>query len=179
MIVVLYGPAGAGKTTVGQALAERLHWCFIEGDAFHSPQSIARMRAGQPLGDAERAPWLAALAREIAVRIADGRSAVLACPVLKPAYRRALVPADAGPDDVRLACLRAPRAVLERRLRQRGGHFFSPALFDAQLADVEAAAGEDVLLLDATESVECLVDRLAQAFALPVHEIAVSLTAQR
>ena len=53
------------------------------------------------------------------------------------------------------------------------------SLFDAQLADVEAAAGEDVLLLDATESVECLVDRLAQAFALPVHEIAVSLTAQR
>src|SRR4051812_15358026 len=118
MVIVVFGPSGAGKTTVGSALAARLGWCFVEGDAFHSPENIARMRGGEPLSEAERAPWLAALAREIAIRIADGRSAVLACSALKRSHRRALVPADAASDDVQFVYLRAAPALLERRLRQ-------------------------------------------------------------
>src|SRR4051812_31135986 len=94
-IVIVMGVSGAGKTTVGRALADQLGWPFIEGDDFHDAASIAAMAAGHPLTDADRAPWLAALRRKIDEILDAGRRAVIACSALKHSYRSVLVGRDA------------------------------------------------------------------------------------
>jgi gluconokinase len=154
------GPAGAGKTTVGRRLADTLGWTYHEGDDFHPPANVARMRAGLPLGDAERAPWLAALAKLVAECVATGTSAVLACSALKREYRRRLVAPTVPADAVRFVYLRASPSLLEARLSERRGHFFSPALLASQLAALEEpAAGEaaPVLTVDAASAPEEIV----------------------
>ena len=102
MIIIVIGVMGAGKTTVGEALAARLGWRFLDADDFHSKENWAKLARGEPLSDADRAPWLARLREEIAGLLARNDSAVLACSALKQAYRDALVPANARPGDVRL-----------------------------------------------------------------------------
>ncbi len=153
MVVIVMGPAGSGKTTVGRALAAALGWPYHEGDAYHPPENVARMRAGVPLDDASRAPWLAALAAVVAGHLARGEGAVLACSALRQAYRRALVPAGAPPGAVRFVYLHADDGLLARRLAERPGHFFAPALLASQLAVLEPPAPEGepapVLTLDA------------------------------
>lgn len=167
MLVIVMGPAGAGKTTVGLALAAALGWAFHDADDFHTPEARARMRAGVPLDDADRVPWLARLADLVADAIADGRPAVLACSALRRAYRRALVPPGAASRGVRIVHLEAPPAVLAARLRDRPGHFFPPALLDSQLAALEPPdAGDEpapVLTVDATRPVDALVAELRAA----------------
>jgi gluconokinase len=169
MVIVVMGPAGAGKTTVGRALATTLGWTFADADDFHPPANVARMRAGQPLGDAERAPWLAALAAQVARWVQDGHDAVLACSALRRAYRRTLVPAG-GAAAVRLVHLDVPRAELARRLAARPGHFFAPSLLDSQLDALEppASTGAEpapVLAVDGTRSPGEIVAAIRRALA--------------
>src|SRR5271166_2423789 len=91
MIILLMGVTGAGKTTVGRALAKQLRWRFADADDYHSATNIAKMRAGIPLTDADRAPWLRALHDAIAQWIRGGENVVLACSALKAEYRKILV----------------------------------------------------------------------------------------
>jgi len=164
MFVIVFGTAGSGKTTVGRAIAVRLGWPFFEGDAFHSAENIARMQSGLPLGDVERAPWLAALAQLVAEHLASGSNGILACSALKRRYRAMLVPPSARVGEVRFVFLRADRALLEARLRGRRGHFFAPELLDSQIADLELpAADEAVIEVDAAQSVEAIVEAVCKA----------------
>ena len=156
-VVVVMGVAGAGKTTVGRALADALGWRFHDADDFHAPESVARMRAGLPLDDARRAPWLAELRALIVATLGAGESAVLACSALRHAYRDALVPRDAG-GVVRFVHLRVSPAVLESRLGARTGHFAPAALLASQLATLEEPdAAEPALALDGERPVPELV----------------------
>src|SRR5215472_5385930 len=124
MVIVVMGVAGAGKTTVGRLLAGELGWQFVEGDEFHTPESIAKIHHGIGLDDADRAPWLARLAGVIRDLLAHDASAVLACSALKREYRERL---RVDPARVRFVYLRSTPAVLEARLRARHGHFAGPA----------------------------------------------------
>jgi gluconokinase len=165
MIVVVVGASASGKSTIGKRLASQLSWPFHEGDDFHSAENLERMKAGHPLGDTERAPWLAAIARSIADHVARGASAVYACSALKRAYRAALVTPASAPA-LRFVYLHVPRAVLAERLARRRGHFFPPSLLDSQLADLEPPApGEPVRILtvDATRPVDALVAEIVSA----------------
>jgi gluconokinase len=166
MIIVVFGPSGSGKTVVGRALAERLGWRFLEGDAYHSPENIAMMRSGKPLTDAERGPWLAALAREIASTIADGRDAVLACSALKKSYRRKLLPPDTA-EEVSFVYLKASPEVLEERLKRREEHFFPPQLLRTQLEALEAPGEEEgVLVTDAEQPIDAVVTQVMRTLGL-------------
>jgi gluconokinase len=147
MIVLLMGPSGAGKTTIGEALAAALGWEFLDADALHPPANVAKMARGEPLDDGDRGPWLAAVAQQIAERLARGVEAVVACSALKAAYRRQLL---VGPE-VRLVSLTAPRAVLAARLAARRGHFMPPSLLDSQLATLERP--DEALEVDAVPPV--------------------------
>ncbi len=123
------GVSGSGKSTVGGLLAARLGVPFVEGDELHPPANLARMRAGIPLTDAERWPWLAAAGARLAAT-----GGVLSCSALALRYRdrlRELVPG------VRFAHLDVPRAELARRLAARRGHFMPASLLDSQLAALE------------------------------------------
>ena len=165
MIIVVVGPAGSGKTTVGRRLADALGWPFHDGDDYHPPANLARMRAGVPLTDEDRGPWLAALAALVARHAAAGTDMVLACSALRREHRRLLVPA-AAPAAVRFVYLRAAPELLAQRLSDRRGHFFGAALLASQLAALEEPdAGEaaPVLTLDASAPVEVLVARVREA----------------
>ena len=91
MIVVVMGVSGAGKTTVGAALAGEMGWDFLDADEFHPPANVAKMASGKPLDDTDRWPWLERLNGELAAREAAGSGAVLACSALKEAYRARLL----------------------------------------------------------------------------------------
>jgi gluconokinase len=133
-ILVVMGVAGSGKTTIAAALAERLGWRLLEGDAFHPPANVAKMAAGTPLTDDDRWPWLRAIAAEVDAIRAAGGSAVVACSALKRAYRDVLIGDRA---DVRLVYLQGTRTLIGERLAARKGHFMPSALLDSQFATLE------------------------------------------
>ncbi len=130
--IVVMGVSGCGKTTLARMLAERLGWVLLEGDSYHPPANIAKMSAGIPLDDADRAPWLAAIAAAIDAR--RGAGAVVACSALKRAYRQVLIGARA---DVTLLYLQGTRATIAARLAARTGHYMPPGLLDSQLGTLE------------------------------------------
>jgi gluconokinase len=169
-VIVVMGPAGAGKTTVGRALADALGRHFYDADDFHDPANVARMRRGEALTDADRAPWLAALSGVIAREIGDvsrgGPGAVLACSALRRAYREALMPRSAPPGAVRFVYLRAGPGTLEARLSTRRGHFAPPALLASQLATLEEPdTSEHALVVDAEQSVDRVVAEVRRRLA--------------
>jgi gluconokinase len=134
MIVIVAGVSGSGKSTVGALLAGRLHWGFADADDFHPAANIEKMRAGIPLSDDDRWPWLRAIAAWMDERIARGESAVVGCSALKRSYRDLLLD---GRPEARMVFLAADRDVLVRRLTARHGHFFPEQLLDSQLAALE------------------------------------------
>ncbi len=137
-VIVVMGVSGSGKTTIGTRLADALGVEYAEGDDFHPPANIAKMAAGTPLDDADRAPWLDALAAWMAERSARG--AVVTCSALKRAYRDRL---RASAPDTYFLHLNVPREELERRVAGRRGHFMPPSLLDSQLATLEQLEGDE------------------------------------
>jgi gluconokinase len=134
VIVVVMGVTGAGKTTAGRLLAHALACKFLDADDYHPAANVAKMRAGEPLTDADRAPWLARLNGVLKERAARAESVVLACSALKTAYRDRLL---AGIPDGRLVYLRGTKALIAARLEARRGHYMPPALLDSQFAALE------------------------------------------
>ncbi len=139
MIVVVAGVAGSGKTTVGQLLAGRLGWTFTDGDSFHPAANVAKMRAGLPLTDADRKPWLAAITAWMDDIADSGQSAVLACSALKRRYRDELL---RGRDHAEMVFLVISEEEDQQRLAMRAGHFFHEPLLASQFADLEMPQDE-------------------------------------
>jgi carbohydrate kinase (thermoresistant glucokinase family) len=163
------GVSGAGKTTFGTALAQRMGWTFLECDVLHPPANVEKMRAGIPLTDADRAPWLDAVAERLRELSSAGRPAVVACSALKLAYRKKLKAAcgawlliylEARPEDTRI------------RLAERRGHYMPATLLDSQFATLEApSSDEQPLILDAHAPLEANVNATMHAIsALPGNE---------
>jgi gluconokinase len=161
MVVVVMGVAGAGKSTVGKALAQALGWRFVDGDDLHPSANRDKLARGLPLDDVDRAPWLARLAKEIRDSLRAGQDLVLAASALKERYRRQL---SVDPSQVRFVFLTAPPALLAERLRRRTGHFMAPGLLPSQLADLEPPEG--VLTVDVTPPPDQLVSAIRRGLGL-------------
>ncbi|MHB1224185.1 MAG: gluconokinase [Gemmatimonadaceae bacterium] len=166
LVVIVMGVAGAGKTTVGRALAASLHWEFADADDYHPALNVGRIRSGIPLTDDDRAPWLAALRDRVSVALDAGAGLVLACSALRQRYRDALVPSDAPPGAVAFVHLAVPSAVLASRLERRAGHFAGESLLGSQLRTLEAPSGAEALRLDGDQPVDALVRQVRSAFGL-------------
>src|SRR6476646_6878153 len=123
------GVSGSGKTTIGRALAKRLGWLFQEGDALHPPENVGKMKAGHPLDDEDRAPWLAAIAVTIDAWRAQGDARIITCSALKRRYREIVI---GDRPDVRLVYLEGSRDLIGERVRARRGHFMPASLLDSQ-----------------------------------------------
>jgi gluconokinase len=160
LVLILMGVAGAGKTTVGRALAAALGWSFHDGDDFHSAENVARMSAGIPLTDADREPWLAAMNTFARREVAAGRSLVLASSALRQSYRDRL--GEGLP--TRFTYLKADPDTLARRLRGRTDHFMKDAMLASQLATLEEPA--DALTVDADQPVDDIVAAVLTALDL-------------
>ena len=145
--LLVAGVSGSGKTTLGQSWAQRCAAPFIEADAFHSPASVAKMRAGIALEDADRSDWLDRLVAEARAR--TGPSApVLACSALKRSYRERL---RAGIPGLHVVLMEVSHAVAMERVAHRPGHYMPVTLVDSQFRTLERPTDEpDTLVLDAS-----------------------------
>ncbi|WP_353442304.1 gluconokinase [Sphingomonas faeni] len=147
--VIVMGVSGTGKSTLGAALAGRLGCDFLEGDAFHTPHSVEKMRAGHPLDDNDRWPWLDRIAEELQKSAETKGAAVAACSALKRAYRERLSRASGMPL-LFVFLATGDRTELARRLGGRSGHYMPTSLLASQLDTLEPpAADECALTLDA------------------------------
>jgi carbohydrate kinase (thermoresistant glucokinase family) len=143
--VLVMGVSGSGKSVFGKALAADLGWTFLEGDDFHPPANIEKMHHGIPLTDADRWPWLAAIAAAMTDERRAGRSVVVACSALKKSYRDSL----RGQEPLTILFLKVDADILRQRLTHRVGHFMPASLLDSQLATLEPPSAEEhVLELD-------------------------------
>jgi gluconokinase len=132
--IVVMGISGAGKSTVAAELVARLGWDFAEGDDFHPPANVEKMRSGHPLDDGDRWPWLRRLAAWVGEHEAAGRNAVVTCSALKRGYRDLLRD---GHPSVWFAHVRAEPELIRDRVEHRTGHYMPPSLLGSQLATLE------------------------------------------
>lgn len=184
-VALVIGVAGSGKSTVGRLLADRLGRPYRDADDFHPPANRAKMAAGEPLTDADRRPWLDAIAAWMDQEIAARQPAVVTCSALKRAYRDHLL---GGRPEVRLVYLHGSRELISSRLAARHGHFFPAALLDSQFAELEepepdehpcvveidqlpeAVASASAFLLGAEQERRTLITEAAAAPAAPTEE---------
>ncbi|WP_229262308.1 gluconokinase [Duganella guangzhouensis] len=155
---VVMGVSGCGKSTVGQALAAANGAAFVEGDQFHPPANVAKMSAGMPLNDDDRAEWLLALQAQISAAAARGDGLVVSCSALKRRYRDLLRQGDPA---LRFAHLNGPKDLIEARMRARVAHYMPTSLLDSQFRDLEPLQADEAgLTLDIEIPPDDLVARI-------------------
>ena len=148
MIVLVMGVAGVGKTTIGEALARELGWRLIDADDYHPPQNVAKMKAGIPLEDADRWPWLARLNQEL--KQLD--NAVLACSALKATYRERL---SQGIPDFTTVYLHGSFELISERMKTRKHRYMPAALLESQFAALEPP--REAIAVDVAASTDACV----------------------
>jgi len=148
------GVSGCGKTTLGKAIASRFNYTFLEGDAFHPKENVRKMKAGVPLNDQDRLPWL----KEINVQLKSdlGQKQVLACSALKKEYR-SLLSEDLPVDSILWIYLHAEFEVLKKRMEKRS-HFMPVGLLQSQLDTLEPPT--EAIKLDSTLAIETMIEQL-------------------
>jgi gluconokinase len=161
MVVILMGVSGAGKTTIGRLLAHTLGWRFLEGDDFHPPANVAKMHAGVPLTDEDRAPWLETLRGVLAEAVARGENVVLACSALRERYRQVL---SVDPAQVRWVYLQGAPALIAKRLAARRGHFMPASLLDSQFNVLEEP--REALGVDVSQGMQAVLDTIRAGLRL-------------
>lgn len=159
MIVLVMGVAGAGKSTLGAALAQRLGWRFLDADDFHPPGNVAKMAAGVPLEDADRWPWLDLLNK----KLKEEPALVLACSALKEAYRRRLLE---GVDRSGIVHLHGSFELIASRLAGRQHRYMPASLLESQFAALEPPAG--AIAIDVAADPARCVDAIVAELQLPM-----------
>jgi len=159
------GVSGSGKTTISQALAARTGFIERDGDDYHPTANIEKMKAGIPLTDDDRLPWLHAIAEAIDGYASDDTPVIIACSALKRAYRDILVH---GRNDVHIVYLSGPADLIAQRLSHRSRHFMPPRLLDSQIAALEPPQPDErILTVDIAAPVDRIVDEIVAALDLP------------
>lgn len=157
MIIILMGVCGTGKTTVGELIAKKLGCDFSDADGFHPAANVEKMRAGIPLTDEDRWPWLRTMRSAIDGWQAEGKDHVVACSALRQVYRDILSPKG----DVTFVHLKGTPEVIAARLAARKGHYMNPALLGSQLATLEEPT--DAITVDIAKTPEEIADEILAA----------------
>ncbi|MEB2512028.1 gluconokinase [Burkholderia multivorans] len=157
MILIAMGVSGAGKSRIGEMLAQRLSCSYTDGDAFHSAANNEKMHHGIPLTDDDRWPWLRAIRAAIEEKQRAGETAVFTCSSLKRSYRDVLRGHDT---DVRFVYLKGSFEVLRERLKTRTGHFFDPSLLQSQLDTLEEPGPDEAIEVSIELTPEQIVDQV-------------------
>lgn len=155
------GVAGSGKSTLGKALAQTLDWDFFDADDFHSVENIAKMAAGIPLNDSDRAPWLAALNQRLLSTLAKDRHPVLACSALKDIYRQQLLD---GTHCIAIIYLKGSYDIIWSRIAAREGHYMKPNMLQSQFDTLEEPA--DALVLDVSLPLDEMLGTILANYSL-------------
>lgn len=152
---LIMGVSGSGKTSVGKVLAQKLGWDFFDADDFHPAENIAKMTAGIPLDDSDRAPWLAALHHVLSTTLKSNRHPILACSALKHKYRAQLLEGLAG---IEIIYLKGNYDLIWSRMSARAGHYMKPEMLQSQFAALEEPT--DALALDISLSLNDMIDKI-------------------
>jgi gluconokinase len=155
MIILVMGVSGSGKSTIGQLLADSLHWEFADADSFHSPENIEKMRHGIPLNDLDRMPWLLALQQAIQQWLQKNKNMVLACSALKASYRQVLV---LDEERVKLVYLKGAFELIQKRLQTRQTHFMPEKLLKSQFDALQEPSG--AITVDVSDPAEVIVQKI-------------------
>lgn len=154
------GVSGAGKTTIGEGLAEMLKVPFIDADHLHPKANVEKMRGGAPLTDEDRWPWLERVAKEMREAANGAGRVVCACSALRRDYRDHMI--EHAGEEIVFVLLHGDRSVIARRQANRPGHFMPPELLDSQFATLEHfEADEHGITLDVRNSVDALIAQAA------------------
>ena len=157
-LFVVMGVCGSGKTAIASALSAALDMEFVEGDEYHPAENVARMRAGIPLTDGDRAGWLRALAAKLKEAREKGSGLAMACSALKRSYRDVL---RSAASDVQFVYLRASRTLIAERMAGRRGHYMPASLIDSQFEALEEPSpDENAWAVDVSEAPDVLVAKL-------------------
>lgn len=162
-VVIVMGVSGSGKSTIARLLADRNGGRFYEGDNFHSAANIAKMAAGHPLDDADRAPWLATLRHDVIDAVPPGGFAVLACSALKRSYRETL---GVGKNAVALVYLEGGKSILSTRMDHRIGHYMKIDMLGSQLATLEPPGPDEGFTVGIAGTPEEIVITIETALGL-------------
>lgn len=155
--VIVMGVSGSGKSSVGQALAERLNCPFYDGDDFHPPENIIKMAAGIPLSDGDRRPWLERLQVLIETHLSDEQTGVLACSALKKRYRDQL---RSDQKNVFFVYLRGDFELIRTRIESRQAHYMSVDMLQSQFDVLEAPDADEALTIDIDQPIKQIVDQI-------------------
>ena len=153
------GVSGSGKTSLGKALAERLGWDFFDADDFHPPENIAKMTAGIPLDDSDRATWLASLHEQLLSTLKADHHPVLACSALKQKYREQLLD---GLEGIAIIYLKGAYEQIHARMSAREEHYMKPRMLQSQFADMEEPL--HALTLDVSTPLDVMVETVIKTF---------------
>ncbi len=154
---VVMGVSGCGKSTVGQALAQRLDCPFYDGDDYHPAANVAKMRQGIPLDDADRWPWLDRLADLIAEHLGQGETAVLACSALKEKYRQRL---KRGQENVVFVYLKGSFDLIWQRMQQREGHYMKAEMLQSQFDALEEPDPTTAIVVDIDQDIASMISEI-------------------
>lgn len=158
--LIVMGVSSSGKSSIGKALADRLGWRFADGDDFHPPANVEKQRAGQPLTDEDRWPWLQSIADEIDRVTAEGGRLVVACSALKRVYRELLVH---GRHDIRIVYLDGSKDLIGKRMAARQNHFMPPSLLDSQFKTLEVPGPDErVITVSIDDDIDGIVDAITK-----------------
>ena len=156
---LIMGVSGSGKSTLGKALAQELGWEFFDADDFHSPENIAKMSAGIPLTDLDRAPWLETLNHLLISTSMEDRHPVLACSALKENYRTRLL---AGVEGMAVIHLKGSYEEVRSRLMAREGHYMKEQLLQSQFDALEEP--ESAIVLDVSMPLGKMLDTISMRY---------------
>jgi carbohydrate kinase (thermoresistant glucokinase family) len=181
--LVVMGVSGCGKSTIAEKIAAALHWPMVEGDDLHPAANIAKMKRHQPLNDADRQPWLAAIGKQVDRWQAQGSSGIITCSALKRRYRDGLVAGGEGESarpQLRFVYLKGSKELIRERLSHRAGHFMPPDLLDSQFADLEEpAADEPAISVDIDATPEAIAAEIIERLGLRAASTAAATPARR
>lgn len=162
IIIYIMGVAGSGKTTIGKKLSDRTGLPFLDGDDFHLPEKVEKMRRGEPLTDSDRAEWLARI-NAIAREQATNKGAIIACSALKEKYRHVLTSGITAP--LFWVFLRGDFDVIEKRMKLRTDHFMPAALLASQFETLEVPTG--AITVDIHDEPDKIVEAIILRLRLP------------
>ena len=160
MVILVMGVSGSGKTTIGEMLSAQLNWPFVDGDSLHSAANVAKMAAGIPLTNDDRAPWLQSIHDVMEGWRMQHKNGIVASSALKEKYRQILLTSP----EIKLVYLRGSYEVIYSRMQHRPGHYMKPEMLQSQFAALEEP--NDAVVVDISESAEQMVANIRQKLAI-------------
>jgi len=161
-LIILMGVSGSGKTSIGEALAEKIDAKFIDGDHLHSQHNIDKMASGIPLTDTDRYDWLKLIGEVGKKGIENNMNCIIACSALKKSYRDIIRVEN---ENIKFVYLKGSFQLIESRLASRKGHYMPSGLLQSQFDVLEEPGSEetDIVTVEINQSISEITNEILKS----------------